>query len=646
MSYRTSLLRWLTLSLLQLLQFTLSVYAEDWPQHRGPRYDGVSHDPTPLAEEWPAAGPPLVWRRSLGQGFSGLIVVDGVVYTQFQDRVAQYVVALNAATGDELWRQQVDWPWQAVGGYPGPYATPTFAAGRLFYATPAGTFGCLAADTGRKLWSLDIRRKFRGEGTEFGFAASPTVVGKTVLLPIGAKGASVVAFSTDDGSIIWQAGDDIASYASIYPAQLGERDVLVAYLRNHVVLHDPQTGNVLWREKISASYDEHSTWPLYAEGRLTIAGPFQAGARQYEFTVADGEIRGKEVWFRREFSNDVCSSLLFERLIFGFDLQQAQASAHRTSRGNYKCLDMLSGKVLWETKTIAHGSSCIADRKLFVLEDTGTLVMLRATGDKLTELARARVLSEEIGWTPPVIMQGRVFVRNPTEIACFDLRCEIPQASRSQVPQFAPSVARSQRWLTPAMLVPYEPEFPHDEPTPELVGSWFIAILGSVFLPAAVVATAVGFVGRYRGWKQIAVKCQVSFLITAFLLGALGTTLLGHWQQEYLLTWPASLYVAFRGTLALALWANITQTPRARWSSRAAVVTLLGLAWGYYQLCFFTGYVMAWAFLGGFGPAAIFILGAEYVRRPLLRWSLEIAAFTVYFWTSGLLPNLKSQTLG
>jgi hypothetical protein len=89
--------------------------AGDWPHLRGPHYDAVS-DETGIAADWPDGGPPVLWARDLGQGFSGFVVAGGRAFTQFQSVSAgQCVVCLDAATGSTLWQQHVDAPWQARG---------------------------------------------------------------------------------------------------------------------------------------------------------------------------------------------------------------------------------------------------------------------------------------------------------------------------------------------------------------------------------------------------------------------------------------------------------------------------------------------------------------------------------------------------
>src|SRR5262245_12260813 len=77
----------------------------DWPQLRGPTYDGTSAQ-TKLAESWPAEGPPVLWVRDLGQGYSSFAVVGDRIFTQMQSLFGQYVVCLDAKTGKTIWEHR------------------------------------------------------------------------------------------------------------------------------------------------------------------------------------------------------------------------------------------------------------------------------------------------------------------------------------------------------------------------------------------------------------------------------------------------------------------------------------------------------------------------------------------------------------
>src|SRR5678810_969292 len=73
-----------------------------WPQWRGPTFDCISAE-TGLADSWPEAGPPVLWTREIGKGYSSFIAVGPHVFTQTQTLYEQAVVCLDAETGKTVW---------------------------------------------------------------------------------------------------------------------------------------------------------------------------------------------------------------------------------------------------------------------------------------------------------------------------------------------------------------------------------------------------------------------------------------------------------------------------------------------------------------------------------------------------------------
>jgi hypothetical protein len=612
--------------------------AEDWPHLRGPRYDAISRE-RGLVSSWPASGPPVLWVRELGQGYAGFIAVGGRVFTQAQSRTGLFVLCLDASTGSEVWRQRVDWPWQPAGAYPGPYATPTWHDGRIYYSTPTGLVGCLDASNGRSVWSVDVRRKFEGEGTEFGYAATPLVEDGRVILPVGGLGASLVAIDPRNGSTLWAAGDDPASYCPIYPITFNRKRHLIGFLRNALVAHDPATGKRLWRVELSTHYDEHSAWPLYAEPHLFVSSPFRAGARVFRLEQSE---KIATVWANRVMSNDVCSCVLVDGHVYGFDLQQLQASAHRASRGKFKCLDFLTGKVRWQTDKVGQATALVADGKLLLLTDTGTLILARVNPTAYEELARSRVLSDGVCWTPPTMWRGHLFVRNQSRAVCLFLG-----DPDKLDPDREPAELPTGPWFDVTRLLSREPDYPHDAPSAADVAFWFAWCVLGVFGPAAAIASVIRLAALALRFSRPWLWTRTAFAASAFLLGLAGTTVGSAWADRFVLTWPASLYVAFRVTLAAITWAEAQPMKRKpRWLSRTMTLLFLAVCYGYYRLCMAVGYVMAWSFLAGFLPAAPAAVVAARARKWWVRAAAEVAGFSIYFMVSGLLPGWKDGWFG
>lgn len=78
----------------------------DWPQWRGPHRNGLSAE-TGLAREWPADGPPVLWKvETVGVGYSSLVVKDGLIVTQGDLDGVEHIICLKAEDGSTVWAVQ------------------------------------------------------------------------------------------------------------------------------------------------------------------------------------------------------------------------------------------------------------------------------------------------------------------------------------------------------------------------------------------------------------------------------------------------------------------------------------------------------------------------------------------------------------
>ena len=94
----------------------LPVFAADWPQWRGPDRTGVVPAGGPGPTNLPAT-PKVLWRLTIGGGFSSPVVAAGkLVYLDAQDG-RETAHALDARSGQELWRAAYD---EAFGDEWGP----------------------------------------------------------------------------------------------------------------------------------------------------------------------------------------------------------------------------------------------------------------------------------------------------------------------------------------------------------------------------------------------------------------------------------------------------------------------------------------------------------------------------------------------
>lgn len=618
-----------------------------WPHRRGPHYDAVS-DETDLADSWPPEGPPVLWTLELGRGYSGFIAVGDRVFTQTQSLTGQSVVCLQADTGRQIWRHRYGWPYEPGGMYPGPRATPTWHQGYVYFAGPRGLAGRLRASDGRPVWQVDVNGRYSGRGTDFGYSCSPLVEDGRVVLPVGGKAAGVVALDARDGSTAWASGDEPASYCSALPITLGGRRLVVAFLQNALAIFDLKTGKLLCQEKYSWGYDEHAAAPLYDEPYLMIACPFQSGAECYRIEARDPAtddggppgVSLSSVWYSRAMSNDTASCVLLDGHVYGFDIRDVQAKPHRASRGKFKCLELTTGKVLWETGRPGHATVIAADGKLVLFNDTGELLLARISPDGYQELARTEIFSGEICWTAPSLHRGRLYLRSPSKAACVYIgRPENLDQQRRQQARPASEIPKRRR-LDLAWMVGGERQYVFDPPDAAELWRWFWYSLLGVLLPALAIAALVHLLVGLRRPAAVGRGAGVVFWCAAFAFGAAGTAVFNRFCDEFIFTWPVCLVVAHQLALnTIVRAAGHTEGQRSRTGPALATLLLIAVCLSYYLLCRRFGMAVQWPFLLGFLPSWPVAVPAAYrLRRrghPLRDFVCAALSFSVHFWVVG-----------
>src|SRR5580692_11492432 len=77
--------------------------AGDWPQFLGPTRNGVSPE-TGLLDQWGTNGPPLVWEKQIGTGYSAPSVRNGQLVVFHRVGNEEVIESLRADNGQPFWR--------------------------------------------------------------------------------------------------------------------------------------------------------------------------------------------------------------------------------------------------------------------------------------------------------------------------------------------------------------------------------------------------------------------------------------------------------------------------------------------------------------------------------------------------------------
>lgn len=387
--------------------------AEDWPQFLGPERAGVYRGPA-LAESWGAQGPKVVWRKPVGAGFSGPVVVQGRVILFHRVGNEEVVESLDARTGAAQWRYAYPTSYRDDFGFDeGPRAVPVVSGGIVYTFGAEGQLHAIDLAKGTRIWSEDTMRRFKVPKGFFGAAGSPLVEDGRVLANVGGPNAGIVAFEARSGKVLWTATSDQASYSSAVGATIGGRRLAIFLTRAGLVGLDPAAGSVVfqrpWRARIAASVN--AATPLVIGDLMFISAEYGPGAGVLR---VQGSMLS-ELWTSDEvLTNHYATSVHHNGYLYGFHGRQEFGQS-------FRAVELRTGKVRWSQDRFLAGTVTLAGDRLVILREAGELVIAAASPDAFRPLARAQILPGTVR-AYPALSDGFLFARNDNTLICLDLR--------------------------------------------------------------------------------------------------------------------------------------------------------------------------------------------------------------------------------
>jgi outer membrane protein assembly factor BamB len=383
--------------------------AGDWPQWRGPNRDGVSRE-TGLLTSWPEKGPKQLWEGKAGAGYSSLSVAAGRAYCLLQDGQDEVVVCWNAETGQQLWRFPYPCDYRNGQGN-GPRSTPTIDGDRIYTVGATGILHCLKTSDGAKIWRHDLSQEFSAPIPTWGVSFSPLIEGDLVLTnPGGPNGSSIVACNKLSGDVVWKSLDDPPAYSSPVAATIHGKRQLLFFTASGLVSVTPEDGALLWRYPWDTRFAANIATPIVVTHYVFISSDYDKGCALLDVsTSADGTWQARPVYEHNRMRNHFSTSVYYQEHLYGFD------------DATLVCMNFRTGKILWKQKDFKKGSLLIADGKLIILGESGTLALAEATPTAYVKISSFQ-FSRGKCWTVPVLANGRLYVRDEEKIVCLDLK--------------------------------------------------------------------------------------------------------------------------------------------------------------------------------------------------------------------------------
>ncbi len=376
---------------------TIPSHAEDYPQWRGAGRIGISTEST-----WSVGrgNPPKVWQATVGEGFSSVSVSRGRLYTMGNVRGTDWVHCLDANTGRVIWQQKYTCD---PGNYTGPRCTPTVDGDKVYTIAQDGHAFCFTADRGKILWQANVPKVANADSPQWGFAGSPLIEGNTVIYNVSSNG---VALDKITGRLVWKSPSGMAGYSSPIPHNINGVRGIALFTASGVVSVDPRNGAKQWSHPWETNYGVNSADPVIIGNTVFISSGYGKGCALLQ--LAGG--RPSVIYQNRNMRNHFHTCLLLDGYLYGND------------DGRFKCIELRTGKAMWEKGGMGKGGLMMADRKIIGITESGELFVVNANPNQYQEIARTKVLDGEC-WTDPVLANGKIYCRSHEgTLVCLDVR--------------------------------------------------------------------------------------------------------------------------------------------------------------------------------------------------------------------------------
>ncbi len=390
------------------------VIAEDWPNFRGPRYDGISAE-AGFESTWKEPIP-LVWERNIGSGFSSFAVVAGRVYTCGTQADQQVAFCLSASDGAILWQIPFEKAYHEAQGGDGTRSTPTVHDGRVYVLGARGKLVCFNAADGAEIWS----QQFNAMPT-WGYSGSVLIDQDQAVVSPGGDDGALAAFDRKTGKPLWKTGGGGVGYATPYPFEFNGTRYIAGFLGNSALLVRAGTGEAAWEMPWQTDYDVNASTPIFHNGMLLLSSGYTSAAKLLKLKSAGSALQHEVVWEDPVLRNKFQTPVLYEGALYSGDQE------------SLKCIDFMTGKVYWRHRRVSevvpgggssnfqHSTVLIADGKLFVLTQDGSLLIGPASTTGYKPTTAAKILDGRC-WTVPVLWEGKLYARDLERVVCFSLK--------------------------------------------------------------------------------------------------------------------------------------------------------------------------------------------------------------------------------
>jgi outer membrane protein assembly factor BamB len=381
-------------------------------QWRGPQRNGT-YPGKGLLKSWPGKGPEMLWSfQGLGAGHGSAGIGKDKIYILGMTDTVGYLYALSNH-GKLLWKKEYGPEWYET--YGGPRSTPTILDDLVYFESGQGTVFCYNGNTGEKIWSVDLLKKFNAGNITWGMAESLLIEGNHLFCTPGGKENNIVALNRFTGETIWTSPGNRqpSAYCSPIYVKHNRAELIVTMTAESIIGIDAGTGEFYWQIPQFQGNKIHANTPVYSDGIIYCSSD---NARTNSGLAAlKLSEDGKSVtllWRNENFKNLMGGIIVNGDYIYG----------SMYLKKVWCCIDKFTGAILYTSDKFSDGNIIMADGLFYCYSESGELALVRADSIDFEVISRFRVpLGTDQHWSHPVIDRGKLYLRHGNALMAFNI---------------------------------------------------------------------------------------------------------------------------------------------------------------------------------------------------------------------------------
>jgi len=402
---------------------------ETWTRFRGNDYDNISKSPIKLKEKFGSKGADIRWSVQLGEGHSGATIYKGLVYfLDYNEKAkADLLRCFSLIDGKELWQRGYNISIKRNHGM--SRTIPAITEKYILTMGPRCQVMCLDRATGNFRWGIDVAKEYSSEIPFWYTGQCPMIDNDVAIIAAGGK-ALMIGVSCETGKKLWEVPNPDGwkmSHSSVMPFTFGGRKMYVYSAIGGLIgvaADGSDVGKVLWK---TPAWNHSVVAPspvCMPNGKIFMTAGYGAGAMMLQLKENNGNFTIgvlQEYLPRFGLACEQQTPVYWQGHLFGILPKDAGSL-----RNQFVCVDPADcKKMVWtsgQTARFGLGPFFIADNKFFILDDEGTLTIVKTSTSKYIQLDQVKVIKDGAdAWAPLAIADGYLLLRDSKTMVCVNM---------------------------------------------------------------------------------------------------------------------------------------------------------------------------------------------------------------------------------